>query len=57
MNSIKLAVGSVAGFLACVGSAFADTATPLPIEDGGLFFVAAAGLAVAIRIARAKQKR
>lgn len=56
MNKIHSVVGALTILLASTQSALAVT-TALPVEDGGLLLVAAAGLAVAIKIARFKQKR
>ena len=57
MNPTKLLVATLGGFLVCAQSASAAVGTLLPVEDGGLLIVAAVGLAVAIKIARWKQKR
>lgn len=57
MNATKLAVGTLAGLLACVQNTFAIEVGALPVEDGGLLLVAAVGLVVAVKIVRWKQKR
>lgn len=57
MNPTKLLVATLGGLLVCAQSAVAADPFPLPVEDGGLFLVAAVGLALAIKIARWKQKR
>ena len=57
MNARNMIVATLAGWLVCTQSVWANSGTvTLPVEDGGLLAISALGLAAVIKIARGRNR-